>query len=74
MSPVFLLLSLIQLFIPGTAKMKNSQSSKEERQECKMCCDRRSKCYGDSEEGVTVLGKEDRMKKDKEVAYRGSDS
>lgn len=55
-------------------KMKNSQSSKEERQECKMCCDRRSKCYGDSEEGVTVLGKEDRMKKVKEVAYRGSDS
>ena len=49
------------------------QSSREERQECKMCCERTSQCCGDSDEGVTVLVKEDRMKKDKEVAYRGSD-
>ena len=38
-----------------------------------MCCERMSQCCGDSDGGVTVLVKEDRMKKDKEVAYRGSD-
>ena len=34
-----------------------------------MWCERTSQCYGDSDEGVTIH----RMKKDKEVAYRGGD-
>lgn len=73
MSPVFLFLSLTQLFTPGTVEVLVNINNEEFRLAEKK--DKNVKCaVRERPSAVGTQMKEDRMKKkDKKVAYRGGD-